>query len=171
MLKKLASIVFVIVFVVVFAVMILGNSVEHIEDLNGADNYALQTISEQAVIDMSMGSRGGISESKKGIDLGVVSINDGIKYSSKKFTGLYEVYNAYVFKGSDIVFDLMNFEIHSGNLQIYVVFEDRIIGTIKPDAMACFEYNDIEQSGNVRCVIAGESASFEFITNDFNTEI
>lgn len=165
--KKRAPILFAVIIVGIAAVLLLTNKVEHVEDTNGPDNYALQTITEQDVIDMKMGSRGGVSTSGTGVEFEGVSINKGIKYSSKKFTGVYQLYSAYYFKGSDITLDMVNFEVKEGNFKFYVVFEDRILDTIEPDALVTYRYDNLEKSGTVRFVIAGESANFKFTTQDF----
>ena len=84
---------------------------------------------------------------------------------SKKFTGVYRLYTATLFKGSDIYVDLAGFEIKEGNFAFYVVFDGEVIGKIEPDDFATAEFTleNVEKTASLEYFIAGESASFEFI--------
>jgi len=160
--------VLVVIFLAVFAIwMFAGPRVEHIEDTNGADNYSLQTITEQDVIGQKMGTKGSISKSETHLG----NISSGIKYSSKKFTGVYRLHATTLFKGSDIYVSLAEFEIKEGNFAFYVVFDGKVIGKIEPSDAATSEFTlkNVEKTGGLEYVIAGESANFEFITpTEFN---
>ena len=154
--------VFAVVIVITIAAwMILNPAPKHIEDTNGADNYALQTITEYDVVKHDMGTRGGPNTSEP-------LLMSGVKYSAFKFTGVQLMNSYHIFKGSDIVVDLMNFEIHSGNFAFYVVFDGEIVGEVKPDdtGMAMFEMRDVTKGGLVEYVIAGESAKFSFVATE-----
>lgn len=154
--------VFAVVLVVVAAIwMFSGPQLEHIEDTNGADNYSLQTITEQDVVEQKLGTKGSVSKSEAKIG----NISNGVKYSSKKFTGVYRLYTATLFKGSDIYVDLAGFEIKEGNFAFYVVFDGEVVGKIEPDDFATAEFTlkNVEKTASLEYFIAGESASFEFI--------
>lgn len=167
--KKILTTILVVAIVAVGAYLVFfGNGVEHIEDTNGADNYQLQTITEQDIIDGTMGSIGGPSESGATLKIGGISSTSGRKYYADKFTGVYDLYNTYLFEGSDIVFNVSDYKINGGNFQIYVVFEDEILGTVEPGAVSDFTFENVEKSGTLRYVMAGESADFEFTTTDLS---
>ncbi len=155
-----------VIFLAVFAAMTFGNPrPDHIEDTNGADNYALQTITEQDVVELKMGSRGTVSESETQMNIAGLSISDGRKYSSSKFTGIYQLYATTLFKGSDIYVNLSQFEIKEGNFAFYIVFDGEIVGQIVPSETGVSEFtlDNVEKTGSLEYIIAGESASFEFI--------
>lgn len=164
--KNILWIVFAVVLVAVIAVwMFLNPGPEHIEDQNGADNYALQTITEQDVIEQKMGTRGTVREWETHLDIAGWSVSDGIRYSSDKFTGVYMLYNTTLFKGSDIYVSLAEFVINEGNFAFYVVFDGEVVGKVEPseNALAEFRLDNVEKTGTLEYVIAGESASFEFV--------
>ena len=154
--KNILISVLIVILLAVFAVWMLASpKIDHIEDTNGADNYSLQTITEQ-------GTKGSVS--KRETRLG--NISNGIKYSSKKFTGVYRLYTATILEGSDIYVSLAGYEIKEGNFAFYVVFDGEIIGKIEPDDYATTEFllENVEKTASLEYFIAGESASFEFIT-------
>ena len=95
--------------------MILNPGPEHIEDTNGPENFALQQITEEDVVAAKMGTRGGPSTSEIHWDFGPLNVSSGMKYSGKKFTGVYRLYTATFFKGSDIHVFLADFQINGGN--------------------------------------------------------
>lgn len=155
--------ILVVIFLVVFAVWMLASpKIDHIEDTNGADNYSLQTITEQDVIEQKMGTKGTVSESENHLG----NISSGIKYSSKKFTGVYCLHTTTLFKGSDIYVSLAEFGIKEGNFAFYIVFDGEVVGKIEPNDAATSEFilENVEKTGSLEYVIAGESASFEFTT-------
>ncbi len=160
--KKFLTGVLVVIFLVVFAIwMFAGPKIDHIEDTNGADNHSLQTITEQDIIAQKMGTKGAVSESES--HLGMIS--SGIKYSSKKFTGVHRLYTTTLFEGSDIYVSLAGFEIKEGNFAFCVVFDGGVVGKLEPSETATAEFilENVEKTGVLEYVIAGESASFEFI--------
>lgn len=54
--KKILLGVAVIVFIGVFAFSMLTSDIEHIEDTNGAENYKLQQITDENIINMDIGA-------------------------------------------------------------------------------------------------------------------
>ena len=171
--KNIMWIVFAIAIVAVCLVMfILNPGPEHIEDTNGADNYSLQTITEQDVIEQKMGARGTVRERETHLDIAGWSVSDGIRYSSDKLTGVYMLYNTTLMKGSDIHVTLAEFEIKEGNFAFYIVFDGEVVGQVTPDDGAYSEFllENVEKTGTLEYVIAGESASFEFVApTDFES--
>lgn len=164
--KNILWIVFAVVLVIVIVVWMLVNpNPEHIEDTNGADNYSLQSITEQDVIEQKMGSKGTVKEREMHYEFAGLNVSDGTKYSSKKFTGVYLLHNETLFKGSDIYVSLAEFQIKEGNFAFYVVFDGEVVGKVEPseNALAEFRLDNVEKTGELEYVIAGESADFSFI--------
>ena len=163
--KMLGAVGAVVLVIAIAAWMILNPGPEHIEDTNGADNYALQQITEADIIAHNMGTRGGLATSESYWSIGSLEISDGVEYSCKKFTGVYLLDSCTIFKGSDIHIFLGDFRIMSGNFAFYVVLDGQIIGEVKPDADGVGELliENIEKTGTLEYIIAGESAQFRFI--------
>lgn len=164
--------IFAIVLVVVFVVWFIANpGPEHIEDTNGADNFSLQVITEQDIIEHSMGTRGAITEKESKLDLGVVKFSDGKEYSASKFTGVSCLYTSTIFEGSDIDISLAEYKINAGNFAFYVVFDGEVVGQIMPSdsATSDFRLENVNKTGTLEYIIAGESADFSFIVpTDFS---
>ena len=164
-LKNILWGVFSVVLVVVCAIWFISDPPpEHIEDTNGADNYSLQTITEQDVVEQKMGSRGTISKNETHFG----NISSGIKYSAKKFTGVNRLHTSIIFKGSDIYVSLSSFEVKEGNFAFYIVFDGEVVGKLEPsdDIVAEFILENVEKTGDLEYIIAGESANFSFVTFD-----
>ena len=138
--------------VVVGAVQMMGNDLEHIEDTNGADNYALQTITDENIVKQDVGAL----NFRKHTGL----LNDGITFSSDKFTGVAEIMLTNFVLPSDFDLEVVGFHVNSGNFKMAVVHDEEIAAVIEPDLFAscCLE----NVTGTVSLVIAGESADFEF---------
>ena len=161
--------VFAVVLVTVAAVWMIANpGPEHIEDANGAEDHSLAVITQQDIVEHKMGSRGGISVGESGMDIGNISISKGIKHSSKKFTGVYPLYACTLFKGSDIYVRLSNFEVNSGNFAFCIVFDGQVIGTAEPDEFGTAEFrlDNVEKTGTLEYILAGESANFKFFASE-----
>lgn len=156
-LKKFLWSIFAIVILAVFVVFFLTNDmVEHIEDTNGADNFTLQTITDENIVNHDMGMIGGIGV-KTNLFGGSVTI------SAKKFTGVYDIlYNNYIGK-SDFHLQLTGLTVTEGNFKAAVVHNDKIVDVLEfnsEDPFIDYWLEDIE--GSVHLTIAGESAAFEF---------
>lgn len=146
----------VVVFLVVFAIMMLsGNKIEHIEDMNGPDIYSLTTITDSNIINRDVGAKG-FSKTES-------SLSDLVEYKSKKFTGVEEIYSTNVMANRmDIT--MTNLQVHSGNLKVVVVYNDQIVHEFKVNEMG--ETFTLEKpKGNVSVRVAGESADF-YLTYD-----
>lgn len=146
----------VIVFLVVFLFMMLTSDLEPIPDTNGPDNYQLQTITDQDIIRGEMGALNPISIHE---DL----IGDGLTFSSKNFTGVYEVLYDHLLGSSDFVLSLSSLTVTEGNFRMVVVHDGRIVAEFEPNAEDPFiDYYLENVSGTVSLRIAGESASYSF---------
>ena len=156
-LKNVLWKVFGVAMVVICVVCLVLDDTEDIEDTNGADNYALQVITDQNIIKQDMGMVGGIKIHRN-------VIGDGITISSKDFSGVYEVlWNNYVLP-SDFCLELTNLIVTSGNFRAVIVNEDKIVGELEfnSEDSPFIDYWLEDVTGTVELVLAGESAAFSF---------
>lgn len=156
-LKNVLWKVFAVVMVVICAVCLLLDDTEDIEDTNGADNYALQVITDQNIIQQDMGMVGGIKIHRD-------VIGDGITFSSKDFSGVYEVLWNNYFLPSDFRLELTNLIVTDGNFRAVIVNEDKIVGELEfnSEDSPFIDYWLEDVTGTVELVLAGESAAFSF---------
>ena len=146
-----------VVLIVVAIFWFMGEGLEHIEDTNGADNYNLQTITDENIINQDIGSLN--LKSSTGF------LNDGITFKSDKFTGVSRIMLTNFILPSDFVVDVTNFVVNSGNFKMAVVNDDEIIAVIEPDIFAGCRLENL--TGSVSLMIAGESADFSFSLDAF----
>ena len=158
--KILGAIVFVVA-IIAAVIMLLNNPVEHIEDTNGADNYELQTITDDDIINKEMGC--------KGYSVTTHNLTNMTEFSSKKFTGVYEVVYSNLLGESDFVLDIYDFKVEGGNFKMVVVHDGKIVDELTAENAGNYVLEDV--SGTVSLVIAGESADFSFKmpTFDYDT--
>lgn len=158
--KKTLTAIAAVVFVAVVGAWIIFSGTGHIEDTNGADNYALQTITDENIINMDTGSIGGPM-----ITRGIPS-GDTVEFSSDKYTGASEIlYDSFI-GASDFEVSLSSFEVYGGNFKLVVVHNDEIVATLEPGTFVNYRLEDI--TGYVSLRIAGESASFRFCMTEFD---
>lgn len=153
--EKAKKILFGILAVAVLAVggyAFLTSDLEHIEDTNGPEDYSLTVITDENIINQDVGAL----NVKKSTGL----LNDGITFSSKKFTGVYRVLVTNYILPSDFHMDLAGFYVNSGNFKMAVVNNGQIIAVVEPDIFAECYLDDL--TGTLELIIAGESADFEF---------
>lgn len=144
--------IFAVVLVVVCVIWFLKDDMEHIEDTNGADDYSLTTITDEDIINCDIGELG----LKETTD----SITNTTTYSSKKYTGVTEIYGAdYI--GTALEVTINHAKVTEGNFKIVLLVDDEIVHE--------FTLNELTQtytlenpSGYVSLRIAGESANFMF---------
>lgn len=151
--KKILLGIGVVVFLVVFVVWMWSSDLEHIEDLNGEDNYSLTTITEEQIKEHTMGYLN-LKKSK-----GILSGNF-IEFSSDKFTGVCEVFSQNMILNSDFVLDVTNFVIEEGNFEMVLLLDGEIVTRLEPDTFVTYQMEKV--NGRVSLVIAGESAKFSF---------
>ena len=87
-------------------------------------------------------------------------LNDGVTFSSDKFTGVAEIMLTNFVLPSDFDLQVAGFHINSGNFRLVVVHNDEIVADLEPDLFASCYLEDV--TGTVSVVIAGESADFAF---------
>ena len=158
--KRLKDKIFVFVIVVVVgigAVMLLNSDLEHIEDTNGPENFELQTITDEDIAKIEMGSLN--------VSTSTNSITNMTEISSKKFTGVYEVLDVNLLGKSDFLLNLYDLNLNSGNFKMVVVHDGKIVKTLTEENYEQTLIEDID--GTVSLVIAGESADFSFKMSSF----
>ena len=127
---------------------------ETYEDTNGADDFSLQTITDENILNMDVGSTA-IAYSEETVG----DVVFGHEYSASNFNGVYEIYTTSYLGNSDVMVSVDGLQVNSGNLRIVVVHEGEIIKDIPLDSAGeTFTFEDINGDFSVR--IAGESADF-----------
>lgn len=124
-------------------------------DTNGEDDLTLQTITDENIIDLSVGASG-LSYSEQEFGLGITST----EYYAKNFNGVQEIYlNNYLLPSSFYIY-VGYLNVKGGNFKLAVVNNDEIIREI-PDGTFNEQifFEDIQGSFAIR--LAGESAAFE----------
>ena len=127
-----------------------------IEDTNGPDNLALNTITDQNILNLDLPS-GGYGTKTSGL------LSKTVTHSGKDFSGVVEVLWTDMIAG-DFVLDLMDFTVTGGNFRMVVVNEDRIIADIEPGTTQTLLEG---VKGRVALRIAGESAAYSFSMTEF----
>ena len=126
------------------------------EDTNGSDNFALQTITEQNIINLDLGASG-LSFTEE--ELGDVVSSSG--YSAKNFNGVQQLYLTNCLLPSNIEVYIGHMTVTKGNFRLVVVNNDEIIRDIPLDAFnESFYFENI--TGSFAIHVAGESAAFDF---------
>ncbi len=148
----------ILVVVVIGAVMLLNSDLEHIEDINGAENFELQTITDEDIVKIEMGSLNVTTSTNK--------VTNMTKISSKKFTGVYEVLYTNLLGESDFLVNITDLKVNGGNFKMVVVHDGKIVKTITEENYEETLIEDI--NGTVSLVIAGESADFSFEMSNFD---
>lgn len=169
-LKKLMfGVVFVLVLGVFGFLMIFGEKMEHIEDTNGPDNFTLAVITEEDVIACDMGSAGSPGTKESKLSIAGITLKRSVEYFSKQFSGVDELASSYIMAGSILEITIYDFQVESGNFQMYVIADDRIAGTIEPGQEVTFR-TEVMEPAWYSIVVAGESAAFSFKTNNIDTD-
>ena len=127
-----------------------------IEDTNGTDNFALNTITDQNILNLDLPS-GGYGTKTSGL------LSKTVTHSGKDFSGVVEVLWTDMIAG-DFVLDLMDYTVTGGNFRMVVVNEDRIIADIEPGTTQILLEG---VKGRVALRIAGESAAYSFSMTEF----
>ena len=151
--SKNGLIAIIAVIVLIFgAFSMFGKSIDHIEDTNGVENYTLQQITDYNIIKMDIGAKN-ISETKS-------ALSALPEYSSKKFTGVSEIYYTNI-SANRFDITVYNLWVESGNFKLVLLLNDEIVHE--------FTLNELTQTytlenpkGTVSLRAAGESADFEF---------
>lgn len=142
----------VIIIIIIAVAWFMLTGIKHIEDINGPDNYTLQQITDSNIINRDIGARG--------LDITTNNITNVTTYSSKKFTGVEEIYGENIW-GNRFEITINHARVDSGNFKIVLLEDDRIVHE--------FKLNELTQTyvlknpdGYISLRIAGESADFQF---------
>ena len=162
-LKKILIMAVALVLIVTAVAWLILGGTDHIEDTNGPEDFSLQTITDQQIIDRSIGAKGGPNISRS------LLLNDAIEFSSKKFTGVHEVLYDNFIAPSDFEVNLSSYTINGGNFKMVVVHNDEIVAVLEPDLFVDYRLEDI--TGYISLRIVGESASFNFSISEFEYDL
>ena len=124
------------------------------EDTNGPDDYTLQTITDDDIINLKVGGAG-ISYKESNF-MGITSS----EYYGKNFNGVHRLFLTNYILPSDVTVSISYINVDSGNFKMIAVLDDEIIqefpiGTFSED----FYFENIK--GAFAIYVAGESAAFE----------
>ena len=150
--NKLLWMILAVAMVAYFAYSFLTGDLEHIEDTNGPDNYALAVITDENIIKLDIGALN--------VNMSKNMFATGITCHSNKFTGVYRVFQTNFLFHSDFRMDLANFHVNSGNFRMCLVNNGEIIAEVDPGMVTETILHDL--NGSFELVIAGESADFTF---------
>ena len=125
------------------------------EDTNGADNFELQTITDENIIHLETGAYG---LAYKESNLGLLQSSE---YYSKNFNGVEQIYLTNFVGASDIYVYIGHMNVESGNFRLVVINDDKIIHEFDLDTFGEeFLFEDL--TGTFSIHVAGESAKFDF---------
>ena len=134
---------------------------KQIEDTNGPDDSTLATLTDADLLADTL-SCTSYSTSTGRIRLpGGWELNDGVKFSSKEFSGVTDLMWVDYILPSDFYLELSNFQVNGGNFRMIVVNNDAIIADIQPGEDVICQIEGITGPTTLR--IAGESADFTIV--------
>ena len=136
-------------------ISLFGCSTETYEDTNGADDFTLQTITDENIVNLDVGGAG---MSRSETKLGPIS---SVEYSSKSFNGVYEIEQTNFILPSDVAVYVGHLNVKSGNFKLAIVNDDAVIFEIPLDSFGdTYYFEDLKGHFAIRA--AGESAAVEF---------
>ena len=151
--KKLLPLLAAVALIVVAVIWFTGSNLEHIADTNGPDNFALQVITDDNIRKLDVGARN-VGQSSS------ILTGDTVTYSSKKFTGVYEVFSTNIITNRYEI-TVNHARVDAGNFKMVLCVDNEIIHE--------FTLNELSQTfvlenvrGTISLRIAGESADFMF---------
>ena len=122
-----------------------------IEDTNGPDSIAPNTVTDQNILQLDLPS-GGYGTKVSGL------LSKTVEFYGDDFSGVTEVLWTDMVAG-DFVLDLVDYTVTGGNFRMVVVNEDQIVADIEPGTTQIV-LEDVK--GYVSLRIAGESAAYSF---------
>ena len=147
------------IILVVIAGFLFMPKMDHIEDANGPDDYALATLTEEDILAKTLTCTGGPNRSTGRIPLpGGWELSGGVKLYADKFSGVTDILWADYILPSDFQLTLDRFTVEGGNFRMMVINNGQIIADIQPGEHVDILIEDITGPTSVR--IAGESAAF-----------
>ena len=150
--KKLISVVFAIVLIVIAVFWFSGDDLNHIEDTNGANNYSLQTITDENIRNLDIGALNIVKHDNL--------IGETVTYQSDRFTGVYELFRENIVTNRFEI-TINHAQVNAGNFKMVLCVDDEIVHTFALNELTqTFILEDV--AGTVSLRIAGESADFMF---------
>ena len=148
--KKLLCMI--LVFSMCFA--LVGCGTEY-PDTNGEDNFDLETITDENIINLETGASGLTYEE---LNLGALHSSE---YSAKNFNCVERLYFTSFIGKSDVCVYIGHMTVESGNFRLVVINNDEIIKDIPLDTFnEDIWFEDL--TGDFAIHVAGESAKFDF---------
>lgn len=151
-LKKPFPLLAAVALIVVAVIWFTGSNLEHIADTNGPDDFTLQTITDDNICNRDIGALN--------VGQSTSLVSDTVSYSSKKFTGVYEVFTENIVTNRYEI-TVNHARVDAGNFKMVLCVDDEIVHE--------FTLNTLSQTfvlehvnGTVSLRIAGESADFMF---------
>ena len=137
---------FILLIILLFTLTGCG---KHIEDTNGAEDFTLETITEEDILNGYP-----VSSVKQSME----RVGNEYKYSVKKMTGVEEIFKG-SFQDEDIAITL-NTSVESGNAQIVLVYKNIILKRflLNEDNQV---FSMIGVKGEIKILVAGESAKIK----------
>ena len=133
-------------------VSIFKNPLEHIEDTNGAENFTLQTITDENICKMDLGALN--------VNKHEALVGDTVTYDSDCFTGVYEIYTANRITNRFEI-TVNHATVNAGNFKMVLCLDNEIVHTFTLNELTqTFVLEDV--AGTISLRIAGESAEFSF---------
>lgn len=126
-----------------------------IEDTNGPDNFALNTITDQNILKLDLPSTG-YGTKISGL------LSKQVEIYGKGFSGVYEVLWTNIMLG-DFTLNLTDYTVTAGNFRMVLVHEGAIVDDIAPGTTEIV-LKDVK--GDVALRIAGESAAYRFTMSE-----
>lgn len=146
---------FIAILLVTCICLTIGGCGTTYEDTNGADNFELQTITDENIIHLETGASG---LAYKESNLGLLQSSE---YYSKNFNGVEQIYLTNFVGSSDIYVYIGHMNVESGNFRLVVINDDKIIHEFDLDTFGEeFLFEDL--TGTFSIHVAGESAKFDF---------
>ena len=125
-------------------------------DTNGDDVFTLQTITDENIIHLEIGSSG-LNYSEEGLS----DVTLSSEYSAKDFNGVEQLYTTNFIVPSDVHIYIGHMNVDSGNFKLVAINNDEIIHEFALDTFnEEFTFENLEGSFSVH--LAGESAAFSF---------
>lgn len=153
--KKIVSMVLTIALAMSF---VACSSTEY-KDTNGADDFSLQTITDEEIVNLSTGASG-LSYSEESLEDVLLSS----EYSSKNFNGVERIYLTNFLIPSDVMIYIGHMDVQEGNFRLVLVNNDEIIYEFPLDTFnETFTFENL--IGDFSIMVAGESAKFSFHIN------
>ena len=151
-LKKLFSLLAAAILIVVAVIWFTGSNLEHIADTNGPDDFTLQTITDDNIRNRDIGALN--------VGQSTSLVSDTVTYSSKKFTGVYEVFTENIVTNRYEI-TVNHARVDAGNFKMVLCVDDEIVHEFTLNTLSqTFVLDHV--NGTVSLRIAGESADFMF---------